>query len=194
MIITSSFLAVGGYVLYTKGLINFSRSSNVVHAIEFAKKLPSNTQNVIKTIFGSSTDSYYIIGANFISKKRISSELDKVIPSELYDHKFLLHPMRLAMCRILIEHTTVPTVKLREMMGVSWSDLSTHTRAMNYKNLIHIEEVVDNDKFVQVISLEPSGLQQYQKLTQILLEVIDESLLFDVYLKEIGSETTKEDN
>ncbi|MCE7733496.1 MAG: hypothetical protein GPJ54_01370 [Candidatus Heimdallarchaeota archaeon] len=186
-----SFASIGLF-LKTKSILG--KTSQLISGNDLAHQLPKNTKNIIGRIFGSSADSYYIIGANFISKRKISTELDKVIPHELYDYKFLLHPMRLAMCRILIEHTTVATKKLREMMGLSWSDLSTHTRAMKDKNLIHIEESTEDGKFVQVISLEPLGVINYQKLTQILLEVIDESLLFETYLKEIGDNSPSGNN
>lgn len=189
-----SLLGLSGIAIYLKAWPVLRNGSKFVSGNKLSSQLPQNTKDVIKGIFGGLAESYYVIGANFILKKKISEDLEKVIPQELYNYKFLLHPMRLAMCRILIEQTKVPTKELRELMGVSWSDLSTHTRAMNDKSFIHIEEIVVDGKFIQMISLEPSGLEQYQNLTQILLEVIDESLLFDTYLKELGDTSPVDTN
>ncbi|OLS21282.1 MAG: N-acetylneuraminate epimerase [Candidatus Heimdallarchaeota archaeon LC_2] len=182
----ASLFSIAGLGIFIKAGRVSTKSSQLISNTNLSNHLPPNTKEVIQRIFGGFATSNYVIGANFINKKKISEDLGKFIPQELYDYKFLLHPMRLAMCQILTEHVKVPTKELRKLMGVTWSDLSTHTRAMKDKNFIHIEDNVIEGKFIQMIFLEPSGLQQYQNLIQILLELIDESSLFGTNLKELG--------
>jgi DNA-binding MarR family transcriptional regulator len=149
-----------------------------------SKSLSSGTRSVISNVFGNYAKSFFIIGANMISKKTVDQEFEKVIPSELYSHKFLMHPVRLAMSSILLNETKLQTTKLREKLGISWSDLSSHTRAMESKGYIYIENILVDDKFVQVISLESRGIREYEELTSLLFEVVDQSALLQRYVND----------
>ena len=125
-----------------------------------------------------------MIGENFVQKEKIDPELAKEFPAEILDQKFLLHPVRMSICKLLSEYQNITSMELRGKLGVSWSDFSAHTKALKEKGFIHVEDRVIEDSFRQVISFEPLGLEKYEKLVDILIEFIDQSSIYNRYLDE----------
>lgn len=175
-IIGASLLSVTGVsvYLYRSNMPNF----------ESIRLLNDSTKSIVQQIFGPYTSSYFVIGKNFIQKEKIDPELAKEFPSEILDHKFLLHPVRLSICKLLSEYMSLTSNELRKKLGISWSDFSTHSKALKEKGLVHLEDKIIDGSFRQMISFEPLGLEKYENLIDILIEFIDKSSIFTRYLDE----------
>ena len=76
------------------------------------------TRGIVNKIFGDHATSYFVIGANFVNREKTGPEVEKEFPSEILDQKFLLHPIRLAMCKLLTENSRITSAELREKLGI----------------------------------------------------------------------------
>lgn len=117
-----------------------------------------NEQNPL----GKVENSYIVLGDNF--------------PPELLKEKFLLHPVRLAIFKILTNNIQMSSSELRLRLGISWGDYSSHTKALTKTGYIRLEDKMIDGLKKQVISLELSGITKYRYLVGLISEYLDESI------------------
>lgn len=83
---------------------------------------------------------------------------------------------------IKAKNTTNPNILIDE----SWNDFSTHTKALNSKDFIHLEEKFIDGQLKQVISLSAKGLNQYNSLIENLIDFIESSSVYTTYTGKNG--------
>ncbi|MCE7735556.1 MAG: helix-turn-helix transcriptional regulator, partial [Candidatus Heimdallarchaeota archaeon] len=152
--------------------------------LKIGYSITNNTNKIITQIFGNKTVSYFVIGQNFISKENINEKLEKEFPPEMLKHKYLMHPARLAICRVLIQNTIISSAEIRKKLDISWADFSNQIRSLKENELIISEDRIIDGSVKQVVSITPIGIEQYNKLISVLIAFIDESPMYHKYLKE----------
>jgi basic membrane protein A len=156
--------------------------------------LTHGTRRVVQNVFGGYTSSYLVIGANFVNREKLDPDLEKQFPAKILKHKFLLHPVRLAMCKMLAENSRMTSSELREELGIPWGDFSNHTRSLRQKNFIYQEDVIVDGSVKQVISLEELGRKAYDELILLLIDFIDKSPLYDQYMDKVFTKSKEDKN
>ncbi len=185
LILNEKLLLIGLFGLISiAGVGFFITKLNIKPAIDIGIHLTDNTSKIIKNIFGRNTVSYFVIGQNFIGKENIDPDLAKEFPPEMLKYKFLMHPVKLAICRVLIENTLISSAEVRKKLGVSWSDYSNQIKALNENGFIDVEDKIVDGSVKQVVSISPSGVEEYNKLISILIAFIDNSPLYYKLMKE----------
>lgn len=186
VVAATGLLGIGGVALYTQ----YTKKNG---SVNFGKSISSNTKNVVKSIFGAYASSYFTIGQNIISKEAIEEEKEKLFPPEILDQKFLMHPIRLSMCKILTELTSMPSAELRQELGITWGDFATHSKALKAKGFIRADDNFVEGAVGQIINIEPLGVEKYEKLIATLINFIDQSPLYNKYIEE-ALELSKHEN
>lgn len=158
-------LSIAGYFVNTR-LIN-----DII-------KISKNVEVVVKEIFNGKTAGFLLLGQNFVGKDNINEiVLREDFPPELLQERFLLHPVRLAMCKILANNPQITSSDLRIRLGISWGDYTGHTKALGEKGYILLEDKIIDGIKKQVISLEPLGITKFRNLVDLLDDYLDETIL-----------------
>ncbi|MHA2250547.1 MAG: right-handed parallel beta-helix repeat-containing protein [Candidatus Kariarchaeaceae archaeon] len=99
------------------------------------------------------------------------SKFEDIAPEELYIHKFILNPIRLAILTILHGADRLPSYQLREKLRVSWGSYSPHIDALENRGMIDITEEFIDGKPRKVIYLASKGRILYQELQQVFTKL-----------------------
>jgi hypothetical protein len=158
-IITLSTLGLGGLVYYTT--IRSGVESTVINNI---------TENTVKRIFNSNTSKYLLVAGNVIRDKPYGSATN--IPPELFEYKALLHPVRMAMMKVLIDNPLMTSVELKEYLNLTWSEYRNQMNVLKKLRYVYITEKFVENSVKQVISVESHGMAEFDKLSKILVEFL----------------------
>lgn len=130
----------------------------------------------ISSIFQNHTSMFHLILSQKNKKPTpTEDELAKSIPKEIFDHKFLMHPVRLAMAKLLFETIELTSIELKNSLDLSWGDYSSHIKALKKKKFIYIREEFRDVSVKQVITLTDLGYKSYENLKSILCEFLSNS-------------------
>lgn len=150
----------------------------------FQGDLQGKPREIIKEIFKSQTVLYYtLIGQNRIKDSEIENNLKEAIPKSIYDFKFLLHPIRLSMTKLLYENMELTSIDMKNILDVSWNDYTTHATALKNKKYISIDDQFVEGAKRNVLRLEPPGIEQYKLLTDLLHLFLDNSTDYQAYIE-----------
>ena len=75
---------------------------------------------------------------------------------------------------LLVDNVEIASRNLRDSLGLSWSDFSTHTTALRKKGYIMAFDKFEDGLVKQYMSLEPEGVKRYTELVDLLLNFLDE--------------------
>jgi len=115
------------------------------------------------------------------------------IRNELYEFKFLMHPVRLAMMKVLLENPLMTSAELRFNLDLTWGEISNHISTLKKQNLIStVDRIIDNS-VRQVITVEEYGIQSYNKLSEVLADFFN-SPDYDSYIEEVDKLASNKDN
>ncbi|MCH8906317.1 MAG: transcriptional regulator [Candidatus Heimdallarchaeota archaeon] len=132
------------------------------------------TKKTLSLIFNGKMSKYLYLMAG-ISQLPTDQDLEIKIPKAMFDYKFLMHPVRLAMMKILVEHHTITTRKLKNQLGLTWGEISHHLPNLKKNNLIEIEDRFSQGITMQTIIVTKSGSSEFESLVKILQEFLGSS-------------------
>lgn len=146
--------------------------------------LVGNTKQIIKELFDSQTVLYYtLIGQSKIGDKEIEEKITDAIPKNLLDSKYLLHPVRMAMLKLLYESLEMSSVELKDIIGITWNDYTTHTVSLKKYGYIRIDDGFIDGKRRQLLSILPKGIEEFKMLMDLLHLFLDNSVDYATYIK-----------
>lgn len=97
------------------------------------------------------------------------------ISKELFEFKFLLHPLRLAIMKSLSDNPQLTTTDLKNLLNISWTELSNHLKALKKKGYILTESKFIDNSVKVAITIEPNGLSAFHSLGDLLAEFFDQA-------------------
>ncbi|MHA2254130.1 MAG: hypothetical protein ACXAD7_27530, partial [Candidatus Kariarchaeaceae archaeon] len=146
--------------------------------------ISGNVDKIIAPIFEAKSSLVYLFLSQDVFKdKSIAEVFDSEVPKEIYEFKFLMNPIRLAMTKLLYENIKFTTSELKEQLGLSWNDLNNNLNAMKKKNHIHIEQHFVDGRVQQFVSLQPATITQFKFLKEMLVDFLTKSQNIDKYLE-----------
>lgn len=150
----------------------------------YSGDLPGNTKSFIKELFQSQTVLYYtLVGQSKIGDKEIEKEVKGVIPHDIMNYKFLFHPVRLSIIKLLYENLELTSMELKDILRISWNDYYTYAYSLGKKGYIKIEDqFVDGNKR-QVLSIENKGIEEYKVLIDLMHLFLDNSVDYQAYIE-----------
>lgn len=167
-------------IIGVMGVIIQSKKSKPV----FNGQLIGKPAEIVKDLFKSQTILYYtLIGQSRIADKELEEEVKNSIPRDFLHFKFLLHPIKLSITKLLYENLEFTSIEIKNILDVSWNDYYTHAGALQKKGYIRVEdEFVDGIKR-QMLRLEPKGIEEYKVLTELLHLFLDNSTDYKAYIE-----------
>lgn len=138
----------------------------------------------IKELFQSQTLLYYtLVGQSRLGDKDLESNIRQGIPRNILEFKFLLHPLRLSMTKLLYENLELSSVDIKDILNISWNDYTTHTTALKKKGYINVTDRFIEGNKRQILTLEPKGIQEYKVLLDLLHLFLDNSTDLNAYIQ-----------
>ena len=126
------------------------------------------------------------------SSKSVKNEANKVvltdIPLEMFQYKFLMNPVRLAIIKMLYVYEKLTSVQIKTSLEISWSDYHTNIRALQSKSYVSVKEEFDEEQLRQFVYIEKNGRQDYQSLVKLLQQFSNDPLSLDITQIKDGDE------
>ena len=136
------------------------------------EKVETTLQKLSDSIFSteSQVESYEV--------EKFSKKLDEDIESvefqkELLSHKFLLHPVRLSIIKILHTYFRYPASELKHILQIPWGTFNDHIVALKKHGLIDIQKEFLTDTAQNILYLTPQGTLEYTNLKSALASLMD---------------------
>lgn len=93
------------------------------------------------------------------------------IPQELIKYRYLMHPIRLTIMKLLNYENKMISSTIRSRLGTSWGEYRTHLKSLEEKGYIMINDDFNEEgSVVQVVYIEEVGRLEYQTLFHLLQE------------------------
>ncbi|MHA2249648.1 MAG: transcriptional regulator [Candidatus Kariarchaeaceae archaeon] len=127
---------------------------------------------------------YLFFGQSLTDNSKVETDLKYQIPHEIYNFKFLMHPVRLTMVKLLIDKIELNSIEIKGLVNISWGAYSNHVKSLKKKGYIDIREEFKDGSVRQIISLTPFGIKQYNSLSNLLDRFIKESDEDNKYMKK----------
>lgn len=172
-------VGLGGLIYITSGGSPVEKT-----AMRSFRTINSATKNTVKRIFNGDTSKYLLVAGNVFRDKKYGSATD--VPPELFECKPLLHPLRMAMMKVLIDNPLMTSVELKEYLDLSWSEFRTQMTVLKKLKYVHVTDKFIENNVKQVISVEAYGITEFNKLSKALFEFLGSSK-YELYLNSIES-------
>ncbi|OLS26073.1 MAG: hypothetical protein HeimC2_16950, partial [Candidatus Heimdallarchaeota archaeon LC_2] len=163
LLVLTAFLGLGLYLLKFRSPKGFSQLG-----------INKTIKETLNLIFNGSIKGYLLL-ASGVQKTSEDDTIGTHIPKSLFKHKFLMHPVRLAMMKILTENQVVTSIELKNKLDLSWGEFSHHLTNMKKHHLIQIDDKFIDGITKQAITVTIVGNKQYVNLVKILHEFFSSS-------------------
>lgn len=178
-------LALVVVATFTLGAVTYAVNSKAAARKLFQLRLNPKTEQIISPLFDNKPLLVYLFaGQTLISDKHLPNEIKTEIPTEILDQKNLIHPVRLSIVKLLYDNTKITTSELRSALGLSTGELNHHLNMLKKSKHVFGEHRFVEDRVQNVFQLEPSAIEEYKKLKNLLIEFLDIAPNLDRYLNE----------
>ncbi|OLS28905.1 MAG: hypothetical protein HeimC2_03430 [Candidatus Heimdallarchaeota archaeon LC_2] len=158
---TLSGIGFAGYIWYQRSILT-QISSLVIN---------DHTNLNLKELFNGKSSEFLLI-ANGVLRPDKSYTSGSKIPEKIFEFKFLMHPVRLSIMKLLVENPYTTSNEIRERLKISWGEFSNHLRNMRKANYIETKDQFIDGIRRQVMVVTDDGNTKYQQLISILTEFI----------------------
>lgn len=90
----------------------------------------------------------------------------------MYQYRFLLHPYRLAIMKLLNKYIRLSSLEIKEKLNLSWGEYSNTITSLKKKGYISYSDDFDENSVRRFIHLEEPGRQDFEKLTKLLADFL----------------------
>ncbi|OLS27004.1 MAG: hypothetical protein HeimC2_13470 [Candidatus Heimdallarchaeota archaeon LC_2] len=132
------------------------------------------TKETLRLIFNGNTSKYLYLTAGF-HKIPDDQNFEARVPKEMFEYKFLMHPVRLAIMKILVEDNSITSRELKTQLGLTWGEVGHHLPNLKKNKLVEIEEHFVDGITMQTVIITQTGISQYESLVKILQEFLSSS-------------------
>lgn len=150
----------------------------------------SNIKKIVAPLLDDKTKLLYLfVGQSRVQNRKLTQDFKSMVPTEIYDFKFLLHPVRLAMMKLLFDQPKITSVELKEQLGINWNDFRNHLKSLRKKGLIEIEQGFVDDALAQIVSMSNAGLSEFKELTDLVTSFLSSHADLGPYLDFVPYES-----
>lgn len=151
----------------------------------FKGSLSGPSEKIVKELFKSQTILYYtLIGQSRVEDPTLEQNIKESIPKNFLSYRFLLHPIRLSMVKLLFENMQFTSIQIRNILEISWNEYYAHAEALEKKNYISITEEFIDDSKRSVLRLEPLGAEEYRIITELMHLFLDNTINYQAYIND----------
>ncbi len=100
-----------------------------------------------------------------------SDEFQASIPNELLSHRYLMHPIRITIMKLLSSNDYLPSFEIRQILGITWGEYNTHLKSLESKGFIEIRNTFsEKAELIITLFVTTKGQYEYQELLDLLVK------------------------
>jgi DNA-binding MarR family transcriptional regulator len=127
-------------------------------------------------IFTTNQLSYLaVLGQSKYNEKDLSNKLQKDVPNEIKQYRFLMHPVRLSIMKALYKNFNLTSVELKNQVDMSWGEYGSHINALESRGFISLHNDFQDGIRVSLVMLEEVGRVEYEALVQLLKGFLEDA-------------------
>ena len=116
---------------------------------------------------------YFALLGQKSPEKADQKRIESAIPEKLYHYKFLLHPYRLAVMKMLYNHSRLSSLEIKETLSLSWSDYNNVVNALKKRGYVTVNDDFEDSVVRRFVFLEEAGRLDFQALEHLLRQFLD---------------------
>ncbi len=133
-------------------------------------------------MLGHKTDDKYI------------EELQNNFPQDLMKYRYLMHPTRLMMIKLLHSEYSLSSIEVQRVLKISWGAYTSHTKSLEKHGYIEIKEQFSAEASVkQILFLSDQARVEYETLLELLGDFIEKKTPLDYILNSDAEEYMNDD-
>jgi len=162
-------IAIGVFVV---GVGSFSIYQIKIYRGISSLTVKKSTLDKLKELFDGQTSQYLLLVNGILSQDREYTS-GTHIPKEIFELKFLLHPVRMSIMKLVTENPLSTSREIRERLNLSWGEFSTHIGKMKKENYLETKDQFIDGVLRQVMLATEVGNRKYLKLVSTLNEFLN---------------------
>ncbi|MCE7736527.1 MAG: hypothetical protein GPJ54_16720 [Candidatus Heimdallarchaeota archaeon] len=132
------------------------------------QKFDLNDKSVLLLLGAHKTDDKYI------------EELQKNMPQGLINYRYLMHPIRLMIIKLLYSEFSLSSIEIKKVLKITWGEYTSHAKSMVKKGYLDIKEQFTVDASVkQVLFLSKQARVEYEAILELLGDLIEKKTPID---------------
>ena len=120
-----------------------------------------------------------------ITKNNVNIDEDTIqsLPRELLNFKYLMHPIRMGILKLLAANDTLPSAEVRQILGITWGEYYTHLQSLETKGYIETSHTFnENTDLTVTLFITEYGRIEYEKFMKILKDYVNKDAPIRVFL------------
>ena len=114
-----------------------------------------------------------VTGVYRVDSRYQEDDFQKMVPQELLKYRYLMHPTRLSIMKLLNHQTKMRSTEIKHLLNISWGEFSTHTKSLQDKGFIEmIDEFNEDGHVVQTVYIRPKGTTEFLELLTLLQQFV----------------------
>lgn len=109
-----------------------------------------------------------VLGQSELNDADLQNEVIDDIPSELLHYRYLMHPIRLSIMKLLYKNFSLTSIEIRNRLKISWGEYNNHVSSLEKNKFISIHTEFLDANQRQVVYLEELGRKEYDQLVELL--------------------------
>ena len=135
-----------------------------------------------------------ILSQKKIDKEDINKEFQKNLPIDLIKYRFIMHPVRLTMLKLLYLENNLSSTEIKHLLDISWGVYGTHIKSLKERGFIITEEIFDDaGALTNIVRLTELGQSEYEDLLKLLREFIDHDSVINTLISGNEKELFRND-
>lgn len=139
-------------------------------------KLIKETTSIIRDInsnFDLSDNSLHLLLLGHKVNDKYIDELKNNVPQDLIKFRYLMHPTRLMIVKLLHSEYSLASVEIKNILNIPWGDFGSHTKSLEKYGYIEIkDQFTENGSVRQVLFLTIEGKNEFEQLLPLLQDFI----------------------
>lgn len=136
-------------------------------------------QDLIAPIFEGKMSLYYFLLSGQSKSTHKGSTFE--VPAEIYDFKFILHPIRLSILKLLNDYPRMTSIELKHNLKVSWNDLKNHLKILEERVYVVTGKQFVDGSVKKVVEITNLGIQEFITFKELIIKFLNETQHIDSY-------------
>jgi DNA-binding transcriptional ArsR family regulator len=131
--------------------------------------------NQVKQEFNLTDPSLFTLvsGVHRVDERYKDQEFKNQIPQELLTYRYLMHPIRLAILKLLAGEDKMRSVEIKHILDISWGEYSNHINSLEEKGYVELVDEFNEDGHVsQTAYIMEAGRIEFFDLLELLKKFI----------------------
>ncbi|MHA2252826.1 MAG: transcriptional regulator [Candidatus Kariarchaeaceae archaeon] len=126
-----------------------------------------------------------VSGVHRVDERYKDQNFKNQIPQELLTYRYLMHPIRLAIMKLLASDDKMRSVEIKHILDISWGEYGNHIKSLEEKGYVELVDEFNEDGHVsQTAYILEAGRTEFIELFELLKKFVAEQSPFGSIIKK----------